>query len=73
MPETLLTGMTANVTFIEKQVRDVLYVSNKAVTMEGSDAYVTRKLADGTGSDISLTITVIAADVNNIDTVISNI
>ncbi len=54
VPETVLTGMTANVTFIEKQVRDVLYVSNKAVTMEGSDAYVTRKLADGTTERIAV-------------------
>ena len=45
-PETLLTGMTANVTFIQKQVRDVLYVSSKAVTMDGANAYVLKKKAD---------------------------
>ena len=47
VPETLLSGMTANVTFISKQVRDVLYVSNKAITTEGADSYVIRKKKDG--------------------------
>ncbi len=47
VPETLLSGMTANVTFISKQVQDVLYVSNKAITNEGTDSYVTLKKADG--------------------------
>ena len=45
-PDTLLSGMTANVTFITKQVRDVLYVSAKAVTMDGANAYVLKKNAD---------------------------
>ena len=47
VPETILTGMTANVTFITKQVKDVLYISNKAVKTDGSDSYVTVKRADG--------------------------
>ncbi len=47
MPDMLLTGMTANVTFITKQVTDVLYVSNKAVTTEGTSAYVTRLGTNG--------------------------
>ncbi|MBQ3565818.1 MAG: HlyD family efflux transporter periplasmic adaptor subunit [Oscillospiraceae bacterium] len=48
VPETILTGMTANVTFITKQVKDVLYISNRAVITDGTDSYVTKKLADGT-------------------------
>ncbi|MCR4761320.1 MAG: efflux RND transporter periplasmic adaptor subunit [Oscillospiraceae bacterium] len=47
VPETLLSGMTANVTFITKQVQDVLYVSNKAVITEGADSYVLRKTDTG--------------------------
>lgn len=40
--------MTANVTFITKQVKDVLYISNRAVITDGTDSYVTKMLADGT-------------------------
>lgn len=40
--------MTGNVTFIEKQVEDVLYVSNKAIINEGTASYVKVKDADGT-------------------------
>lgn len=47
VPETLLSGMTANVTFISKQVKDVLCVSNKAVNTDGSESYVWRKSDDG--------------------------
>ena len=47
VPETLLTGMTTNVTFISKQVQDVLYVSNKAVNTDGTESYVWRKNTDG--------------------------
>lgn len=47
-----LTGiyndMTGNVTFIEKQAEDVLYVSNKAVINEGTASYVKVKDEDGT-------------------------
>lgn len=46
-PYMLLSGMTANVTFITKQEKDVLYVSNKAVTTEGTESYVLRKQKDG--------------------------
>lgn len=46
-----LTGiyndMTGNVTFIEKQVEDVLYVSNKAIINEGTASYVKVKDEDG--------------------------
>lgn len=47
VPETLLSGMTANVTFIAKKVKDVLYVTNKAVIKEGTDSYVLKKTDDG--------------------------
>lgn len=54
--EVLLTGdlggiytdMTGNVTFVEKQVEDVLYVSNKAIINEGTVSYVKVKNENGT-------------------------
>ncbi|MCR5121398.1 MAG: efflux RND transporter periplasmic adaptor subunit [Ruminococcus sp.] len=55
-PETLLSGMTANVTFITKQVKDVLYVSNKAVKTEGKESYVLRKADDGSEEKISVEV-----------------
>lgn len=39
--------MTGNVTFIQKQVTDVIYVSNKAVINEGTASYVKVKQEDG--------------------------
>ncbi|MCR4646601.1 MAG: efflux RND transporter periplasmic adaptor subunit [Oscillospiraceae bacterium] len=56
IPETLLTGMTANVTFITKQVQDVLYVTTKAVTTEGTSCYVLRKNADGAEEQVPVKI-----------------
>lgn len=44
----IYTDMTGNVTFIDKQVEDVLYVSNKAIINEGTVSYVKVKDADGT-------------------------
>lgn len=43
----LFQGMTGEVTFINKAVRDVLYVSNHAVRREGAQAYVQVMDADG--------------------------
>ncbi len=40
--------MTGNVTFIQKQVEDVLYVSNKEIINEGTASYVKVKDSDGT-------------------------
>lgn len=40
--------MTGNVTFIQKQVPDVVYVSNKAIINEGTASYVKVKQEDGT-------------------------
>ena len=56
VPETLLSGMTANVTFVTKQVKDVLYVSNKAVTNEGTESYVLRKNTDGTEEKVKVEV-----------------
>lgn len=36
----IYTDMTGNVTFISRQVTDVLYVSNKAVQSDGTTSYV---------------------------------
>lgn len=36
----IFEGMTGNVTFITKQLKDVTYVSNKAVQTEGTKSYV---------------------------------
>lgn len=41
------TDMTGNVTFIQKQVLDVIYVSNKAIINEGTTSYVKIKKEDG--------------------------
>lgn len=46
--EGIFTDMTGSVTFVEKQVEDVLYVSNKAVIQEGTKSYVKVKNSDGT-------------------------
>lgn len=42
----LYEGMTGNVTFITKEIKDVLYVSNKAIKTEGTKSYVTKKEGD---------------------------
>ena len=47
VPEKILSGMTANVTFISKKVKDVLYVSNKAVITEDGGSYVLKKTDGG--------------------------
>ena len=44
----IYTDMTGNVTFIQKEVKDVLYVSNKAIINEGTASYVKVKNSDGT-------------------------
>ena len=46
--EGILTDMTGNVTFVSKEVKDVLYVSNKAVIRDGTISYVKVKKEDGT-------------------------
>lgn len=44
----ILTDMTGNVTFVSKEVEDVLYVSNKAIIRDGTVSYVKVKKEDGT-------------------------
>ncbi|MDR2043834.1 MAG: HlyD family efflux transporter periplasmic adaptor subunit [Clostridium sp.] len=43
----LFQGMTGEVTFVTKEVRQVLYVSNRAIFREGARSYVKVKDADG--------------------------
>ena len=55
-PARLLSGMTANVTFISKKVENVLYVTNKAVITEGAQSYVLRKDPDGNEEKLSVNV-----------------
>ena len=48
MPDTVLTGMTATVTFVTEEVQDVLCVSNKAIINENGVTYVMLKKEDNT-------------------------
>ena len=43
---SIYAGMSADVTFVTKEVKDVLYISNKAVETEGTKSYVTKKNRD---------------------------
>lgn len=45
--EDLYQGMTGDVTFITKESEEVLYVSNRAITREGTSSYVKVKEEDG--------------------------
>ncbi|POP31770.1 efflux RND transporter periplasmic adaptor subunit [Lactonifactor longoviformis] len=55
VPEKVLTGMTANVTFITKEIEDVLYVSNKAVVAEDAKSYVKVKDESGNVQQVEVT------------------
>lgn len=44
---SVYAGMSADVTFVTKEIKDVLYISNKAVVTEGTKSYVTKKNSDG--------------------------
>ncbi len=44
----LFQDMTGDVTFVTKEVEDVLYVSNRAITREGTKSYV--KMRDSSGN-----------------------
>lgn len=50
----IYTDMTGNVTFIQKQVEDVLYVSNKTIINEGTSSYVKVKNEDGSTSKVEV-------------------
>lgn len=65
MPEKTLTGMTANVTFITKEVKDVLYVSNKAVITDGTTSYV--KVKDNSGNTQQKEVTTGFSDGINVE------
>lgn len=43
----LYAGMTGNVTFVTKEIENVVYVSNKAIQTEGTKSYVKKKNSDG--------------------------
>lgn len=43
---SIYAGMSADVTFVTKEVKDVLYISNKAVETEGTKSYVIKKNSD---------------------------
>lgn len=47
-------GMTANVTFVTKEIKDVVYVSNKAIQNEGTKSYVTL-VKDGVNKKVQVT------------------
>lgn len=51
----IYSGMSGEVTFVSKEVTDVLYVSNKAITTEGTNSYVTRKKEDGSTQKMKVT------------------
>lgn len=48
------SGMTGEVTFVEKEVSDVLYISNKAVHQEGTRSWVKVKDSDGTIREVTV-------------------
>lgn len=45
---SIYSGMSADVTFVTKEMEDVLYVSNKTIINEGTKSYVKVKASDGT-------------------------
>lgn len=49
------SGMSSEVTFVSKEVKDVLYVSNKAITTEGTKSYVLLKQEDGSTKKTQVT------------------
>lgn len=51
----IYAGMTGNVTFVTKEVQNVLYVSNKAIIQDGTKSYVKKRNAAGTISSVEVT------------------
>lgn len=62
----IYTGMTGNVTFITKEVKDVLYVSNKAITTSGTESYVVKQ---ENGVKTKTQVTTGFSDGNNVEIV----
>jgi len=64
---SLYSGMTANVTFITKQMENVLYVSNKAVITEETKTYI--KVKDSEGNIEKREVTTGFSDGSNVEVV----
>ena len=60
-------GMTGDVTFVTKEITDVLYVSNKAVTAENGKSYV--KIKDENGEAQQVEVTTGFSDGKNVEIV----
>lgn len=52
---SIYSGMSADVTFVTKEMEDVLYVSNKTIINEGTKSYVKVKDSDGNISKVEVT------------------
>ena len=63
----LYEGMTGEVTFVTKETRDVLYVSNRAIIREGTRSYV--KVYDESGKVVQKEITTGFSDGVNVEIV----
>jgi HlyD family secretion protein len=61
----LYAGMTGNVTFITKEMENVLYVSNKAIITEDTKTYV--KVKDSAGNIEKREVTTGFSDGNNVE------
>nr|MCR5201614.1 efflux RND transporter periplasmic adaptor subunit [Lachnospiraceae bacterium] len=51
----IYSGMSGKATFIQSEVKDVLYVSNKAIITDGDDSYVLIKQKDGSSKKTKVT------------------
>lgn len=51
----IYSGMSADVTFITKEIEDVLYISNKCIITEGTKSYVKLKSSDGSVQKVEVT------------------
>ncbi len=65
--ENLYDGMTGDVTFVTKEVKDVLYVSNKAVTAENGVQFA--KIKDDQGNITKVEVTTGFSDGTNTEVV----
>ena len=61
----IFNGMSATVTFVSKQVEDVIYVSNRAVTVEDGKSYV--KIKDENGEAVKTEVTTGFSDGSNVE------
>lgn len=63
----LFQGMTGDITFIEQEVTDVLYVSERAIYTEGKNSYV--KVYDDNGNVKQIQVTTGFSDGTNVEIV----